>query len=555
MKTSRRSLNRAVILGLLIFLHSGLSACAAPKPVEVKPVLGLPQGTDSFPWWNDSIFYEVFVRSFYDSDGDGIGDLKGLIEKLDYLNDGDPHTNSDLGVSGLWLMPVHPASSYHGYDVTDYFQINPDYGTIEDFQRLLQEAHRRGMRVLIDLVLNHTSSQHPWFIASQEPNSPYRDWYVWSETEPRGSGWYAGDHGYYLGIFDDGMPDLNYRNPAVDAQMLDVARFWLEEVGVDGFRLDAAKHIVEEGTILSHSASNHAWLAHFRSYVVNLKPEMLILGEVWDNSVAVSQYLNGDELHLAFDFDLAQAILSSVRVGSAEALERILARDLKLFPTGQFASFLSNHDQDRTMLVVGDDLAKARLAAGLLLTLPGVPFLYYGEEIGMVGKKPDEWIRTPMQWSSGANAGFTAGVPWEMVNPDYPQKNVEAQLADNNSLLSAYRALIRLRQRHAALRVGETLLVQTSDPAGFAFLRFTPDEVVLVVINLGKQALPDVRLDLSEGPLLGKLRVARLYSSAAQQRGTIRPPQVNSSGGFDEYRFPLELPGNSIFVLQLLPEG
>ncbi len=556
MRTILSRIWSGLILVALLLACSALAACggATPTPLEVKPVLGLPEGTDGFPWWNDSVFYQVFVRSFYDSDGDGIGDFNGLIEKLDYLNDGDPNTTTDLGISGLWLMPIHPATSYHGYDVTDYYQVNPQYGTMDDFRRLLDAVHRRGMRLIIDLVLNHTSSEHPWFIAAQNPSSPFRDWYVWSDTEPVGSGWHLGQNGFYLGIFEDGMPDLNYRNPDVNAQMLDVARYWLQEVGVDGFRIDAAKHIVEEGTIQSHSASTHNWLADFRVHFSAMKPDGLIVGEVWDNSVAVSQYLRGDELHLAFNFDLAQAILTSVRVGRADAVARILARDLKLLPNGQFAAFLSNHDQDRAMLVVGDDPAKARLAAGLLLTLPGVPFIYYGEEIGMVGKKPDEQIRTPMQWSAGENAGFTTGLPWEPVNPDYPQKNVQKQLQDGDSLLAAYRSLIRLRQRHAALRVGDTLLLQASDSACLAYLRSVPEENILVVFNLGSQALTGVTLELAQGPLAGKLRVVQLFPSQPQ-RGTISPPQVSAMGGIESYRFPVELPGNSFFILQLLPEN
>ena len=174
----------------------------------------LVTGTAGKPWWNDTTFYEIFVRSFYDSDGDGVGDLNGLIEKLDYLNDGDPATTSDLGVTGIWLMPVMASPSYHGYDITDYYQVNPEYGTSEDFKRLIAEAHKRGIRVIIDLVLNHTSSEHPWFSESQNPNSPKRAWYVWSAEEPQGKGWHPGkDGGYYYGYFGERMPDLNYKNP------------------------------------------------------------------------------------------------------------------------------------------------------------------------------------------------------------------------------------------------------------------------------------------------------------------------------------------------------
>ena len=242
-----------------------LASCEVDSTgIPEQPVTDIPEGIDNILWWEDDVFYEIFVRSFNDSDGDGIGDFNGIIEKLDYLNDGDPGTNTDLGVSGLWLMPIHPSTSYHGYDVIDYYAVNPEYGTMEDFNRLLDEAHKRGIRVIIDLVLNHTSVDHPWFRAAQDPMSEYRDWYVWSDTEPSGSGWHASDHGYYFGIFWEGMPDLNYEHPPVTEQMHDVARYWLQDIGVDGFRLDAAKHLIEDGMIQTHTDATHEWYKDFR---------------------------------------------------------------------------------------------------------------------------------------------------------------------------------------------------------------------------------------------------------------------------------------------------
>src|SRR5687768_9705292 len=204
----------------------------------IQPVTGLPQGTDGYPWWNDTVFYEIFVRSFYDSDGNGIGDFNGITEKLDYLNDGDPATRTDLGVTGLWLMPIHPSPSYHGYDVTDYYDVNPEYGTMEDFKRLLEEAHARGIRVTIDWVLNHTSSQHAWFEQAKDPESSYRDWYRWTTEQFPGPGWrYGGGGASYYANFAEYMPDLNYANTAVRAEMKKVFDFWLNDVGIDGFRL------------------------------------------------------------------------------------------------------------------------------------------------------------------------------------------------------------------------------------------------------------------------------------------------------------------------------
>ena len=235
-------------------------ATSRPTTISVPPVApisGLPQGTDGYPWWNDSVFYEIFVRSFKDSNGDGIGDLNGLIEKLDYLQ--------DLGVTGLWLMPIHPSPSYHGYDVTDYYSINPDYGTLDDFKRLVTEAKQRNIRIIIDYVLNHTSTEHPWFVASQDPQSPYRDWYVWSKTDPGQEHWHRAANGdYYYGFFGEHMPDLNYTNPEVTEKMNDVARFWLQDIGIDGLRLDAAKYLVEEGTVIQNSDSTHEWYKNFR---------------------------------------------------------------------------------------------------------------------------------------------------------------------------------------------------------------------------------------------------------------------------------------------------
>src|SRR5919109_147792 len=186
----------------------------------VQPVTGLPQGTDGYPWWNDTVFYEIFVRSFYDSDGDGIGDFNGITSKLDYLNDGDPNTTTDLGITGLWLMPIHPSPSYHGYDVTDYYDVNPEYGTLDDFKSLIDEAHQRGIRITIDLVLNHTSSKHPWFEQAQDTTSPYRQWYVWSATPLGGQYWHYGSgQEYYYARFGVGLPDLNYANPEVVKEM------------------------------------------------------------------------------------------------------------------------------------------------------------------------------------------------------------------------------------------------------------------------------------------------------------------------------------------------
>ena len=465
----------------------------------VQPITSLPQGTDGYSWWNDTVFYEIFVRSFYNSDGDGIGDFNGITSKLDYLNDGDPNTTTDLGITGLWLMPIHPSPSYHGYDVTDYYDVNPEYGTMDDFKRLLDEAHKRGIRVTIDWVLNHTSSQHTWFEQSQDTNSPYHEWYRWATDSQPGAGWrYAGVGQYYYALFWEGMPDLNYANPDVVAEMKNVVKFWLD-VDVDGFRLDAAKHIFEDGSIVENTPETHAWYKDLRKFYKAINPEAMTVGEVWSSSDAVSQYLEGDELDIAFDFDLAKNIVFSAGTGDAEHFSDILRHDLTVFPPGQFATFTTNHDQNRAMSVLNDDVDAAKNAAFLFLTSPGVPYLYYGEEIGMLGEKPDEDIRKPLQWSGEANGGFTTGTAWRAPNSDFTTKNIDSQSTDPNSLLSLYRTLIQLRNNHAALRVGDFYAIDTGSRAVFASLRASKEETVLVLTNLSSKPVTDYTLRSGTG--------------------------------------------------------
>ena len=440
-------------------------------------------------WWSDTVFYEVFVRSFYDSNGDGIGDLQGLIQKLDYLNDGDPATTDDLGITGIWLMPICESPSYHGYDVTDYYAIERDYGTMEDFQQLLDAAHARGIRVIVDLVLNHTSSNHPWFKASRGPESETRDWYIWSDGFPGYTGpwgqrvWHFGGAGFYYGLFWNGMPDLNYRNPAVSIQMFDVVRYWLDEVGVDGFRLDAIRHLIEDGEQQENTAATHFWLKGLNAVAKGWNPSGLLLGEVWDSSEAILPYLDG-ELDLCFEFSLADAILSGVRSSRKSGIEDTLRSIQSLYPAGRYATFLSNHDQERLMTTLRGNELKARLASSILLTLPGTPFIYYGEEIGMTGTKPDERIRTPMQWNEQEAAGFTTATPWEALANDRLGRSVLLQTDDPGSLLSRYRDVIAIRNAHAALRTGELVLVDAGHPALLSYLRRSEDEILWVIHNL-----------------------------------------------------------------------
>jgi glycosidase len=306
-------------------------------------------------WWNNNVFYEIFVRSFYDSNGDGIGDFNGIVEKLDYLNDDDPSTNDDLGITGIWLMPINASPSYHGYDVTDYFAVNPEYGTMEEFQNLLDAAHQRGIRVIIDVVLNHTSVQHPWFQeANSDPNNPYRDYYIFEESSPGFNSpwgsevWYrAANGGFYYGVFWEGMPDLDYTNPDVTAEMQDVIRFWLEDVGVDGFRLDAIKHLIEDGRIQENTPATHEWWQSFYDYYTSINPEAFTVGEAWSATSEVVKYI-GDEVNIAFEFDLAEDMIQTARRDTNILISGTHENVTSNFPPHQYATFLTNHDQDRT---------------------------------------------------------------------------------------------------------------------------------------------------------------------------------------------------------------
>jgi glycosidase len=533
----------------------------------VAPAAAVSPGladADQTTWWNDAVFYEVFVRSFSDSNSDGIGDLVGLIDKLDYLNDGDPATSDDLGVTGIWLMPVAQSPSYHGYDSADYYTVEQDYGSNADFQRLIDAAHQRGIKVIVDLVLNHTSVEHPWFVESaSDPSSAKRDWYIWRSADDGsrapwlggGPVWHKWGDAYYFGLFWAGMPDLNYRNPAVTAEMQAVARFWLEEMRVDGFRMDAVRHLVEEGQVYSGAPATHEWLVAFDDFIDTIDPEALTVGEVWDTTAAVAPYVRNDEVDLAFEFDLAQGILASVQRGVPLSSAQELAQMLVAYPPGQFATFLTNHDQNRVATTLLKDPEGHKLAATALLTLPGVPFIYYGEEIGMTGAKPDEKLRTPMQWTGGANAGFTAGKPWQAVNADAAKVNVAAQEGDPDSLLSHYRRLIHLRNEHPALRRGEFTPLDSSCPTAIAYLRHLPpagpDEIdgqtALVVLNLAREG----RQADCTFSYRGSLLPAGVYQAQDLLAGNTVAPLTVAADGFQGYAPTPSLPAQTSYILLL----
>jgi glycosidase len=489
------------------------------------------------PWWSDRIFYEVFVRSFQDSDGDGIGDLPGLTARLDDINDGDPATTDDLGVTALWLMPIAESPSYHGYDVVDYRAIDSDYGTADDFRAFLTAAHERGIAVIVDLVLNHTSRDHPWFRDALAPGSAHDDWYLWSESRPpvaRSDGsrvWHEAGGRFYYGYFWEGMPDLNLENPEVTAELDDVGRFWLDEMGVDGFRLDAVRHLVEEGEQLENAPATFEWLAGYRERLKADHPDALVLGEVFDSSSMSSRYVRDGTLDLTFDFGLASATITSLNSRDAGSIAAAEGEVADRYPLDTVATFLTNHDQNRVAAQLNGDVDAEKLAATLLLTGPGVPFIYYGEEIGMSGRKPDERIRTPMRWDgSTPAAGFSDAEPWQPLSDDPAGIDVAAQSTDPDSLLSTYRSLTRLRAAHPALLGGEILPVESADRRVVAYLRSAPDEVVLIVANMGIDTVEKPELTLATGPLCGSPAAEVLLGP-----GGAIAPEVTPDGGFDGY--------------------
>ena len=498
--------------------HLPPTATAVPSPTAT-PV------TASYTWWNDAVFYEIYVRSFYDSNGDGIGDLNGLTEKLDYLNDGDPTTTADLGITGIWLMPIHPSPSLHGYDVTDYYEVNPDYGTLDDFRRLVDEAHRRGIRVIIDLVINHSSNQHPWFVLSQDPQSAYRDWYIWADEDPSWKGawdrqvWHALGGDYFYAFFWEGMPDLNYTNPDVTAEMENVTRFWLEEVGIGGFRLDAIGALIEEGSVTVETRASHDWFANYFKFYKEIKPEAMTIGEVWREDAVVVPWVANKEVDLAFEFDLSAAMIASVNEGNSGRLLETLRSGTSKFPKGQYGTFLTNHDMKRQMTQLGGDPEKAKAAASLYFALPGVPFINYGEEIGMLGEQNTQEL---MQWSVEPHVGFSSVKPWTTFDSNVATYNVAAETGDPNSLLSHYRSLIALRSSHPALRTGDLRLLYSSNPGLFACLRTTPDEAVLAIVNLTGSPIREAQLSLLASPLSqGEYAATSLLDETPLNRMTV----------------------------------
>ncbi len=481
---------------------------------------------DVQPWYKNAVFYEVYVRAFFDGNGDGHGDLQGLTQKLDYFQ--------ELGVDCLWLMPIYPSPlKDDGYDISDYYGIHPDYGTLEDFRALLDAAHARGLRIITDLVVNHTSDQHPWFQAARrDRHSPYRDYYVWSDDPSRyadariifldteTSNWtfdsLAGQ--YYWHRFYSSQPDLNYDNPAVRLEMLKVMKFWLD-LGVDGFRVDAVPYLFErEGTNCENLPETHAYLKKMRRFVDEHYPDRILLCEAnqWPRDVR-AYFGRGDEFHMAFHFPLMPRLFMAIRRGDSEPIRWVLSETPPIPPSCQWCTFLRNHDEltlemvseeerqwmwqeyapdPRMRLNLGirrrlaplldDDRRKITLAYSLLFTLPGSPIIYYGDEIGMGDdlSLPDRnGVRTPMQWEAGPSAGFSTArdLYSPIVNPHI---NVAAQRADPASLWQTIRKMIAVRKSHPALGGGEIAWIEYENRSIAAYLRTLGDSQLLIVNNL-----------------------------------------------------------------------
>ena len=446
-------------------------------------------------WPNAGVTYEIFVQSFNDSDGDGIGDINGVTEKLDYIK--------ELGANAIWFMPIMPSPTYHKYDVTDYRAIHPDYGTMEDFKRLLDEAHKRDIKIVIDMIINHTSTQHPWFDGSKSGiENPYRDYYVWARKDTIATfldkkvvtldsdnirQWHDpgnGDHFYY-GFFWGGMPDLNFDNPKLRAEIYDIGRFWLEEVGVDGFRLDAAKHIFPDDRPLD----NHAFWKEFRFKMEAIKPDVYLVGEVYDKKEIVAPYLPG--LPALFNFDFHYTLLEALNTEDGMLLARKQKEILDFYqgitPSFIDAIFSSNHDQPRLLNELGSDPQKYKQASMILLTMPGAPYLYYGEEIGMLGLKPDENIREPFLWDEKSkDTGRTTWIEPVYTN-DKTVTPLAAQKLDPSSYFNHYKSLIALRNSHPALAIGSLdLLTEDLPKSIMAYMRKSGDQEILVLHHVGK---------------------------------------------------------------------
>lgn len=452
-------------------------------------------------------YYEIFVYSFCDSDGDGIGDIEGVISKLDYINDGDDETDTDLGMNGIWLMPIMPSTTYHKYDVTDYYNIDPQYGTMEDFKQLAEECNKRGIKLIIDLVLNHTSAKHPWFTQAvsyleslpegEEPDlslCPYVDYYHFTRENKGGDTYHqAGTSDfYYECIFWDQMPDLNLENVELRAEIEKIASFWLT-AGADGFRLDAAKEFYS-----GQVEKNVEVLEWFSSYVTSVSPDAYLVGEVWEEATYLSQYYESDITSL-FNFPLSQydgkIVKAARKTGNSSAKSFVNAMITLQDTYGNSnpeyidAPFISNHDTTRVSAMCVNDEKQMKMSAGMLLTMTGSPFVYYGEEIGMnsYGSK-DENKRLPMQWSKTDTTGMTV----KPANADEVEQVFPAadqQILDPLSLLNYYKRAIRIRNENPEIARGKVVAIEELCGDNVAAITKTyEDSTIGIVYNISDTA-------------------------------------------------------------------
>ncbi|GAA2383887.1 maltose alpha-D-glucosyltransferase [Dactylosporangium salmoneum] len=535
-------------------------------------------------WFQRAVFYEVLVRAFADSNADGSGDLKGLIGQLDYLQ--------WLGVDCLWLPPFYDSPLRDGgYDIRDFYKVLPDFGTVEDFVELLDAAHKRGIRVITDLVMNHTSDSHQWFQESRrDPHGPYGDFYVWSDTDKaysdarvifvdtEESNWTFDPvrRQFYWHRFFSHQPDLNYANPEVQREMIDVLRFWLD-LGIDGFRLDAVPYLFEsEGTNCENLPETHEFLRRCRKVIDDEFPGRVLLAEAnqWPADV-VEYFGEGDECHMAFHFPLMPRIFMAVRRESRFPISEILAHTPQIPSNCQWGIFLRNHDELTLEMVTDEerdymyaeyakdprmranvgirrrlapllenDRNQIELFTALLLSLPGSPVLYYGDEIGMgdnIWLGDRDGVRTPMQWTPDRNAGFSQANPGRLYLPaiqdhvyGYQSVNVEAQKESSTSVLNWTRTMLAVRRRHEAFAAGEFRELGGSNPSILAFVRMHGDDVVLCVNNLSRFPQP---IELNLQPWAGYTPI--------ELTGHVQFPNIG------QLPYLLTLPGHGFYWFQL----
>ena len=524
-------------------------------------------------WFKQAVFYELFVRSFYDSNGDGIGDLNGVTARLDYLK--------DLGIDTIWLSPI-TASPWRdgGYDVSDYTDIHPSYGTMDDFSSLVTAAHQRGLKIVVELIPNHTSDQHPWFQASRDPKHPeharYRDYYVWNETDQlyhdariifvdyEKSNWTFDPlrGAYYWHRFFHHQPDLNYDNPEVQRAMLKVAQFWIDQ-GVDGIRVDAPPYLFErEGTTCENLPETHAYYKRLRAFIEAYAPGTMLLAEAnqWPEET-LPYFGSGDEFQMNFHFPLMPRIFMALAQADRTPIEAIMARTPQIPSACQWGIFLRCHDeltlemvtpQERTFMwdyyapqprmrlnmgirrrlapLLDNDPARIRLTNSILLSLVGTPILYYGDEIGMgddIYLEDRDGVRTPMQWNAAHNAGFSAAPADCLDKPlvhdevyGYPRVNVEAQLANPASLLNWTRSMLRLRRQFPAFGEGTLQFLSPENHSVLAYLRTGENETLLVVNNLSSQE-QSVSLSLPGRPALYDIIGERPLQPQIEENGSL----------------------------------